>query len=175
VTLSHTRLALLASLAFSACSSNPVTLTPRSASSAQDVAFLNFAAQSSNSEIAAANVALKQSTNQQVIAYANQMIADHDNANASEASFAPSVGVTPPTTPDPNEAAKLATYQSQTGVAFDQAYAADQAAAHQNTIQQFTVELQSGKNSAALAFAKAQLPILTNHLSGAQAIVSSGQ
>jgi putative membrane protein len=141
--------------------------------SSQDQTFLNFASQADVSEIAAAQVALKQSSTTSVHNFANRMISDHSSEQQTAQSLASALGITLPTTPLPAEAAKLASYQNLTGNAFDLAYAKDQVGAQQTAIAMFQQEVSSGSNDQVIAFAKNSLPILQTHLQLAEQLLAS--
>lgn len=179
--------AAIALIALSACSSGSSSTPPAAAApvagpagapsssslSSQDQTFLNFASQADVSEIAAANVALKQSSTTSVHSFANRMIADHTAEQQAAQSLATALGIALPTTPLPAEAAKLASYQNLTGNAFDLAYAQDQVGAHQTAIAMFQQEVSSGSNQQVVAFAKNSLPVLQTHLALALQLLAS--
>ncbi len=165
-------------IGLSACSSTSNGPAPeRPSLTVQDSSFVTFAAESSNSEIAASRVALANSQNTSVKAFATKMIADHTTANGQLAKTTTVLtyysGIT--AAPLPAEAQKLASYAGLTGPAFDAAYLADQVQAHQSTIAVFNSEITAGSASDLKGFVTAQLPILNMHLQMAQQLQSTGQ
>lgn len=165
----------VAALIVSACTSNSTTPpTIPTALPQSDTAFITFAAQSSNSEIAAAQLALKNSTNSSVIAFAQRMISDHTTANQQLAAL-PTVqngfGALP-TTGLPSEAQTAAQLATLTSTAFDRAYVSDQVNGHAATIAQFQNEAQNGQAADVKNFAAQQLPVLQTHLQLAQTLAA---
>ncbi len=172
-------------LAIAGCSnSGDPNLQPQpGALTNQDRQFLIFAQQSSTAEINAANVALKNSVNPAVTnpvtatpaGFAPVMIRDHTTAIQQETPIAAAHAVSLPGTPLPVEAQKLVQLSTLTGTAFDAAYSADQVSSHQATLAQVNQEIASGSAADVVAYAKAQLPIITMHLQMAQALQQSGR
>jgi len=138
--------------------------SPAAASAAQS--FANAAAASDAFEIATSQAALSKSTSTSVKAYAQKMIDAHTASTAKLKTAA--AEATPALTPNPmlnpEQQQKLDQLKSLSGTAFDQAYIAEQAAGHQQTLDTLKAYAATGDKPALKTFATNLIPIVTAHL-----------
>src|SRR5438876_690262 len=90
--------------------------------SAQDREFVRQAASGGVAEVEEGKLAEQRAQHDTVKTFAQQMIADHSKANDELQAVASRAGVTPPTEPDKNHAARLARLGKLTGPQFDKTY-----------------------------------------------------
>jgi len=121
------------------------------------------------SEIATAELALKQSQNDQVKAYAQKMIDDHTTAQKELEQLAQSKGVTLPTEPDAKHKAAMKAMQVVEGEKFDKMYMAQGGTRdHKNTHQMLTKAQKSVKDPELKAHVQKITPIVEQHLTMAE-------
>ena len=108
--------------------------------SAQDQAFVMTAGHAGAAEISAAKLAMSKTTNRTTIAFAKRMIRDHTALAAKLKAVAASVGLTPPATPSPAQAASIKALSTLNGAAFLNKYRQSQISAHHAAIKLFTGE-----------------------------------
>ncbi|WP_158915846.1 DUF4142 domain-containing protein [Caulobacter sp. S45] len=160
-----TRIALLAATvaAGSAAAQTAIPPTP------QD--FAMAAAQSDQYEIQAGYVAITQSQDSRIRAYAQAMIDDHNRTSADLARAATASGLpAPPPAMSSDQVSMLAALQSLRGPDFDKAYVKQQVLAHQ---QALTVErsfAEAGADANLQAAARSTEPVIQHHLEMAQQI-----
>jgi putative membrane protein len=130
--------------------------------SARDRVFLTFAMFSNAQEIRMAQIALAQAVTPEVRAYAAMIIADHTAAQEQLARLAVQSNVEFPfgLTQFPDNPP---TGQG-TDIQFDITYLRSQIAGHRNAIAQFSREATSGTDPQLVAYARANLPVLQEHL-----------
>jgi putative membrane protein len=129
-----------------------------------DARWLVQAAGDSLHEVNVGNLAQTNSSNTNVQAFGAVLVQDHTLANLQAAQLAALHGVTLPTTeprPLQRETARLARLN---GAAFDAAFVTAMIRGHVKDIQSFMTEAQRGRSEDVRAFARAQLPVLTEHL-----------
>jgi putative membrane protein len=148
--------------------------TPLAAQAApgQDQMFVRKAAQGGLAEVREAHVALNNSRNPGVIRFANRMITDHTANNAQLARIAHQEGrPLPPTIGARNEQI-VATLQTLHGRAFDRQYVQGQVAGHEQMLSLLQNEVASGSDPRLVAFARATIPVVREHLSLARRLSS---
>ncbi len=133
-----------------------------------DAQFARVAAQGGLAEVQSARLALQKSHNAAVQAFAQRMVADHTPNNAKLASIMRSEGLAVPATVDPNSRSTMMRLQGLTGRAFNRAYLAAQVHAHQQMQILLQSEINGGKDPKLVAYAKATLPTVTDHLAMAK-------
>lgn len=190
MTFRHTIITSVAVLALAACgrgndtaSTNTMATTPTvdgtsvagtapAAATSGAQGFANVAAASDAFEIETSRLALTNGASAGVKAYANKMIEAHTASTAKLKTAASSV--TPAITPDPalnaEQQQKLDQLKALNGTAFDQAYKAEQAAGHQQTLDALRAYAATGDAPQLKAFASEMVPIVTAHLNMAKAI-----
>lgn len=137
---------------------------------ANDKVFADRAAASGLAEIAEARIALDRSGNDQVRKFAQRMIQDHGQANDELAKIAHGESLGLPTLPTRADQAKADRLGKLTGADFDQAYLADQIAAHKAAVALFLDESKTGQDGELRQFAARALPILEDHYQMAQSL-----
>ncbi|GAA5533432.1 DUF4142 domain-containing protein [Deinococcus aluminii] len=157
---------LLLPLALAACA--PMMMAPNA--STADGLFLQAATGSNLFEIQAAQVALSKTGSDPVRAFAQHMVNDHTTAQNQVAALATRKGVPLPKMLPPELQLKLNTLSGLSGAAFDTAYAREMVLSHQLTVSLLQNEQAAGKDADVVALANQQLPIITQHLTEAQAL-----
>ena len=130
-----------------------------------DQAFVTAAAQGGMAEVADATLALTNSTDPTVLAFAKKMIADHSKANKKLAAIAKGDDYTLPSNLDSDNTQEKGALQKLKGKTFDTLYIKGQEQGHEKMEQVMRSEIATGKNPALVAFAKATLPTVEEHLS----------
>ena len=123
-------------------------------------------------EIAASKIALKNSQNPKVINLAQQMIADHTNADRILDSIENDKMLTEKDTISGEHKEMLDSLQTKTGVNFDRAYISMMIHDHKEAIDLFK-DASDDKNQTIQDFARQTLPTIEGHLKMAQDIDSS--
>lgn len=134
--------------------------------------FLEEASALGVAEIETAQKALQQSENAEVKAFAERMIKDHAAANEKMAELASSKGWEISDEAKLMDKARAMILEARDGESFDDAYANNQVAAHERTIELFERATRSDDAEVA-AFAKETLPKLKEHLEHARKLVQS--
>lgn len=134
--------------------------------------FANVAAASDAFEIETSRLALTNGASAAVKAYARKMIDAHTASTAKLKTAAASA--TPAVTPNPalnaEQQQKLDQLKTLNGAAFDRAYASEQAAAHQQTLDALRAYSATGEAAPLKAFATELVPIVTAHLNMAKGL-----
>lgn len=123
-------------------------------------------------EIETGQKALEESQNAEVRAFAERMIKDHAAANEKMADIAAEKGMTISDEAKLMDRARTMILEAREGESFDAAYANNQVAAHERSIELF--ERASRSDDAEVAeFAKETLPKLKEHLEEARKLAQS--
>ena len=139
--------------------------------SSQDKSFLKDAAEGGNAEVSASQVAVAQSANADVKAFAQAMIDDHGKAGGELKGLAEQKGVKVSDTPSTTKKLEIKMLSERKGASFDQHYADSIGVkAHQDTIKLFQKEVDKGTDPDVKAWASKTLPALQHHLEMAQAL-----
>lgn len=109
----------------------------------QDKQFLQTASQSDYNEIAFSKLALQQSQNTTVKAFAQKMIVDHDHLEMAMKPYADKWGLTPATSLGPDHQQKYDQLKSLSGADFDKQYMSDMTTDHQTAVDAFKSEESS--------------------------------
>ncbi|QNM98112.1 DUF4142 domain-containing protein [Chitinimonas koreensis] len=147
--------------------------TPAAAIAATDQAFVDAAVVAGSTEIAAAQLALQLATDPDVKDFARTMIADHGKLAGELARTAAAQGVTP--APGGTDAAVMAKLKALKGRDFDRSYAEVVLRSHEEAVELFGRQSQSGSNASLRALADYALPTLRHHLVMARKLVTDGQ
>lgn len=123
-------------------------------------------------EIETAQKALVESENADVKAFAEKMIQDHAAANKKMAEIAAEKGLEISDEAKLMDRARAMILEAREGESFDAAYANNQVAAHERTIELFERASRSDDAEVA-AFAEKTLPKLQEHLEEARKLVQS--
>lgn len=134
---------------------------PRTATGSQE--FAEIAASSNLFEIETSKLAFERTTNDQVLAFAEQMVADHTAASDTLAAAAAADGVTLPAGMAGKEQTQLEQLRDARGETFDQVYLAAQVGAHDEAVELFATFAEQGEEGALRDFAAETLPTLQEH------------
>lgn len=148
-------------------------LPPNGTQANVDACFARNAKISDLFEIQTSQLALKQSGNAKVKAYAQMMIQEH---TASQRKLIAAASKERLGLPSVLPASKQAIYNSlagQKGAAFDKAYLAAQVSGHKDTADLFAAYAKVSKQADLKAHASATLPVVQKHLGEAQDIEKS--
>ncbi|WP_181707236.1 DUF4142 domain-containing protein [Chthonobacter rhizosphaerae] len=135
--------------------------------------FLRMATSSNQFEILSSRLAEQQAQDEQVKAFARQMIADHTSAGEKMRTAVQEAGLEMASVPqseadlEVRHKEMMDTLASASGN-FDQAYVRAQYQAHEEAVRMFEAYAQNGDQSAIKAFAAETLPILQQHLAHVQ-------
>lgn len=144
--------------------------TSATASGAQG--FANTAAASDAFEIASSKLAATQASSAKVKTFAAQMIAAHEKSTAKLKTIAASLS--PAITPDPtltaDQQGMIDSLKPLQGAAFDTAYATNQTAAHQATLDALKSYASTGDQPKLQEFATGLIPTVTAHLNMAKGL-----
>ncbi len=165
----------LALLPLAACADNPPAPAPTVPAgppplAAADAAFITAAAQGGLAEIQEAQLAQTMSHNARVRAFASKMTTDHSKVDDQLKQIAMTKGVMLPTAPSDMQMQQMTTLQGLMGHKFDHEYIADQVSDHQQMLQLFQTEAQTGTDPDLKTFAANSVPVLQSHLDAANAL-----
>ncbi len=133
-----------------------------------DPLFATAAAQSDIYEITSSQLALEHSQNQQVQAFAQKMIADHEKTTAALEPIAKTMGMTPPAQTNPAAQLELSYLETLDGDAFDKAYLEQQVVSHEAAVGAFEIATKTAQDGALKSFVQKYLPVVQMHLKMAQ-------
>jgi putative membrane protein len=160
----------LISLAFSTVVAATLTaasfaaLAADSGLSSMDKKFITKASEANLAEVAAGQIAVTNSSDPKVKAFAQQMIDDHSKAGDELNGIAQGKGVTPPVQPDMSQRHLAAKLQKMQGPDFDKKYVKDAGvSAHKDAVKLFTAEANKGRDPDVKAFAAKTLPTIQHH------------
>lgn len=134
--------------------------------------FLEEASAMGVAEIETGQKALEESQNAEVRAFAERMIKDHAAANEKMAKLAADKDLEISDEAKLMDKARTMILDAREGESFDDAYANNQVAAHERTIELFEHATRS-EDAEVAAFAKDTLPKLKEHLEEARKLVQS--
>jgi len=125
--------------------------------------FVDDAAQGGITEVEAGKLALEKSSPADVKTFAQHMVTDHTKANQELTALAKKLDIEVPDDAALTDKAKKAILEMR-DESFDKAYANNQVAAHEKTVELFQKEAASSDNAELKAFAAKTLPTLEAHL-----------
>jgi putative membrane protein len=131
---------------------------------AADTGFAHDAAIGGMAEVELGKLASSKATEDEVRAFARQMIEDHGKGNDELAAIVKEAGGTLPTELDQEHKDVRESLDGLSGAAFDRAYVDAQVNDHQTAVQLFANEVDGGYNERLKSFAGATLPTLHRHL-----------
>jgi len=148
------------------------TPAPAQAALGASQSFANVAAASDAFEIETSRLALTNGASASVKSYARKMIDAHTASTATLKTAA--AQASPAIVPDPvlnaEQQQKLDQLKALNGAAFDQAYIAEQAAGHQQTLDALKAYAATGDSPQLKRFATGLIPTVTAHLNMAKAM-----
>lgn len=133
------------------------------AMAASSNSFVDDAAEGGITEVEAGKLALEKSSSADVKAFAQHMVTDHTKANQELMTLAKKLDIEVPDDAALTDKAKKAILEMR-DESFDKAYANNQVAAHEKTVELFQKEAASSDNAELKAFATKALPTLEAHL-----------
>ncbi len=134
--------------------------------SAED--FVDEASAKGIAEVESAKLALEESRSEDIRNYAQMMIDDHTAANQELKKLAQQKQLEVSDDATLMDQAKTMMLQLREGESFDEAYAANQVTAHEQTIELFREQVREGEDEELKSFAREKLPKLEEHLNKAQ-------
>ena len=129
----------------------------------QDRNFMLMAGMNNFAEIGAGNLAATKATENGVKTLGQQMVTDHTTAQTELKAIGTSANVAVKDSLDAAHVALMQTLQSLSGREFDSAYMVNQVTDHQNAINLFEQEIQSGNRLQIKSYAEKYLPKLRMH------------
>ena len=131
----------------------------------QDKSFIKDAAEAGNAEVEGSKVAVSQSANGDVKAFAQQMVDDHGKAGSELKALADQKGVKVSDEPSTLKKTEIKMLSGRKGSSFDQHYADSIGVkAHEDTVKLFQKEVDKGTDADVKAWAQKTLPALQHHL-----------
>jgi len=163
----------------------PGTQTPvtsgKDSPAISDAKFVEQAAVNGQAEVELGRTAVQKTRHPEVKSFAEELVRDHEKANAElmklaqERGFAPqgSKGNVPLNKEGSAEGTGERSLAALSGDAFDRQYIQDQEKSHVEAIKLFQAEATDSRDDQLRKFATAQLPILNHHLDQARSIGKS--
>jgi putative membrane protein len=134
----------------------------RTSSALDDKGFITAAAQDNLTEVQLAELAMKQSQNDQVHQFAERMIKDHGKANQQLTALAQQKNIVVGKQLDPEHSAVVQRLSTKSGADFDAAYAKEMANDHKKAVALFK-RASNTKDPLLAQFAKETLQTLEEH------------
>jgi len=136
--------------------------------------FADSVAQSDGYELAAAQTALAQSRNPQVRAFAERMVADHEQMDQALRDATRASGLVPPRPQvGGDQSSFLAALQSLRGDEFDREYGRQQMLAHTSALTVVRSYAEKGSDANLRSMAASSAPIIERHLQAARQLQQS--
>ncbi len=159
--------ALLVTAAAPALAQTPPPPPPAEAKTSA-AAYVMAAGASDQFEIQSSQIALQKSPNAATKRYAQSLIRDHQKTTAATKKAAMKAGMTPPAPMlDPGAQPSIAELTAAAPADFDRIYFAQQGPAHQAALDLHQTYAANGDQAALRTSAKAAVPIVKKHLTGA--------
>ncbi len=140
---------------------------PSDSVSDQDREFALHASYSNLAEVAMAQLALSDATDQAIRQFAEMMVTDHTKAQDELRYLAESYDLEIPDTLNHEHQALYEELDQLEGFSFDSAYISNQVVAHQEAQQNYQKQIDQGGNPTIVAYASSFLPHIREHLSQA--------
>jgi putative membrane protein len=156
--------AVLAVPGVAAAGTSPAPGGAASPASARDKTFLNAAARGAQFEVASGRLAVDRAGDPRIRAFGNRMVTDHGQELQRLQALDRSLGVTLPTGPAKDQQAVMAIWSSLRGGTFDCSYAPTMQADHESDLGMYVAMSRYADNPKVREFAKAQVPVLEQHL-----------
>jgi putative membrane protein len=132
--------------------------------------FLKKAIEGNFAEVKMGQLAQQNGQSESVKKFGQMLSNDHSDANEKAMDAAKSVGVTPPDGPNAKQKSDYEKLAKMTGPKFDQEFARHMVADHQKDIAEY--KKAAKQSDAAGDYAKAQIPVLQEHLDTAKSLTS---
>lgn len=142
---------------------------PPAAAKTSAMPYVAAAGASDQFEIQSSQLAVSKSPNAATRKYAQMLIKHHTKTTAATVKAAKKAGMTPPPPAlDPGAAPSIAELQNAAATDFDRLYFGQQVPAHQAALDLHQSYARDGDQAALRTSAKAAVPIVQQHLTGAQ-------
>ena len=138
-----------------------------------DKMFVKKAIMGSNSEIAAAKMALQKSNNPQVKDFAQKMVDDHTKLLDDMKAVATQENIKYKDEPSPEGKKMAKKLDGLSGPEFDKAYVNGMVKDHKGDVKDFTAEVNTGKDQPTKDAAQKGLPVVQEHLQMIEGIQKS--
>ena len=132
--------------------------------SSADRTFMMKASEANVGEIDAGKLAEKRAVTKSARLLGKRFVDNHTVNEQKLEILAQKVGLALPMHPTANARAQAQALASRPGLAFDKAFVRDEEADHAKVIAAFQHEISGGSDPAVIAYAKASLPVLEEHL-----------
>jgi len=133
-----------------------------------DENFVMKAANGSMAEVELGKLAIEKAGSDEVKKFGRRMVDDHSKANDELKTLAQNKHITLPAAIDPHEKALHDRLAKLSGAAFDRAYMQAMLTDHKKDVNEFRMEVKSGKDADVKGWAAKTLPTLEAHLKLAQ-------
>ena len=138
----------------------------------QDLQFAEEAAIGGLKEVTLGELAQQQAKDEQVVQFGQRMVQDHGQANEKLMAIAEQKGIELSQELPEDAQETYQELQQLSGAEFDQAYMDEMVTDHEEDVELFEKQAESGEDPDLRAFAKETLPILREHLQMAEDIQS---
>ncbi|MBO4226851.1 DUF4142 domain-containing protein [Bradyrhizobium neotropicale] len=132
--------------------------------------FLNKAIEGNFAEVKMGELALQNGQSEGIKKFGQMLRDDHSAANEKALDAAKSASMTPPDGPNAKQKSDYEKMAKMTGAKFDQEFARHMVADHQKDIAEY--KKAAKQSDAAGEYAKAQIPVLQEHLDTAKSLSS---
>ena len=139
---------------------------------AQDLQFAEEATIGGLKEVTLGELAQQQAKDEQVVQFGQRMVQDHGQANEKLMAIAEQKGIELPQELPEDAQETYQELQQLSGAEFDQAYMDEMVTDHEEDVELFEEQAESGEDPDLRAFAEETLPILREHLQMAEEIQS---
>jgi putative membrane protein len=150
------------------------TSTTSTPARVDDKKFLKEAAKGNTAEVELGKLALQNSSNDNVKAFAKRLVDDHTKCAEQLKQVASKENMEVPTEAEAKTQSKLDKLGKLSGQSFDKAFLKDAVKEHKSDIRMFQSEAQGGTNPAIKQFASQTLPTLQQHLELAKNLNKTG-
>ena len=157
---------------FSVCAIGfALLVTPAWAADAKDeIDFVTRASIGNLFAIAESQLAIDRADDPKVKAFAQQLVEDHEKANAALETATDGSGAAVATRLDEDHQVRVTTLQGKSGADFDKAYVADQGEIHSNALTLYADYMLLGSNAKLKALAIKMIPVTQTQLKNVLAL-----
>jgi putative membrane protein len=131
---------------------------------AADRSFVMMASEANVGEIASGNLAERKASSSSVQLLGKRFVDNHSTNERKLEALAGNLGVNLPMHATATDKMQMQKLSQLSGTTFDAAFLRDEERGHKNTIAAFQQEVANGSNPEVIAYAKASLPVLEEHL-----------
>jgi putative membrane protein len=131
---------------------------------AADRSFLMMASEANVGEIASGHLAERKASSTSVQLLGKRFVDTHSTNERKLGALSANLGVSLPMHATATDKMLVQKLSQLSGTTFDVAFLRDEERGHKNTIEAFQQEVANGSNPEVIAYAKASLPVLEEHL-----------